>query len=165
MSGLPEPDRPRLAAKHNGVIPAPHHSIKAARYLSDGYQMTRRDPLPPRRRELRYVPDGDNLAPDQDLAGILSDTSTMPQRSRGVIKAPVAGAATHRVCLSDIAAPRDLDTRTAAHRQARTVPLEHHRAPLCPAHGAKCGCLTSEAPPLTAEICGSAGASARVSAP
>ena len=74
MSGLPEPDRPRLAAKHNGVIPAPHHSIKAARYLSDGYQMTRRDPLPPRRRELRCVPDGDNLAPGQDLAGILSGT-------------------------------------------------------------------------------------------
>ena len=31
MSGLPEPDRPRLAAKHHGVIPAPHHSIRAAR--------------------------------------------------------------------------------------------------------------------------------------
>ncbi len=74
MSGLPEPDSPRLAAKHNGVIPAPHHSIKAARYLSDGYQMTRQDPLPPRRRELRCVPDGDNLAPGQDLAGILPGT-------------------------------------------------------------------------------------------
>jgi len=70
----PRAGQTRLAAKHNGVIPAPHHSIKAARYLSDGYQMTRRDPLPPRRRELRYLPDGDNLAPDQDLAGILSDT-------------------------------------------------------------------------------------------
>jgi hypothetical protein len=74
MSGLPEPDRPRLAAKHNSVIPAPHHSINAARYLSDGYQMTRRDPLPPWRREPRCVPDGDNLAPGQDLAGILSGT-------------------------------------------------------------------------------------------
>src|SRR5438046_885681 len=30
VSGLPEPDRPRLAAKHNGVIPAPDHSIRAA---------------------------------------------------------------------------------------------------------------------------------------
>jgi len=74
MSGLPEQDRPRLAVKHNGVVPAPHRSIRAARYLSDGYQMTRRDPLPPRRRELRCVPDGDNLAPGQDLAGILSGT-------------------------------------------------------------------------------------------
>jgi uncharacterized protein with GYD domain len=70
---LPEPDRRRLAAKHNGVIPAPHHN-RAARYLSDGYQMTRRDPLPPRRRELRCVPDGGNLALGQDLAGILFDT-------------------------------------------------------------------------------------------
>jgi hypothetical protein len=35
MSGLPEPGRPRLAAKHNGVMPAPH-GIRAARYLSDG---------------------------------------------------------------------------------------------------------------------------------
>jgi len=74
VSGLPEPDRLPLAAKHNGVVPAPHHSIRAARYLSDGHQMTRRDPLPPRRRELRCVPDRDNLAPRQDLAGILSGT-------------------------------------------------------------------------------------------
>jgi len=74
VSRLPEPDRLPLAAKHNGVVPAPHHSIRAARYLSDGHQMTRRDPLPPRRRELRCVPDRDNLAPRQDLAGILSGT-------------------------------------------------------------------------------------------
>jgi hypothetical protein len=83
MSGLPEPHRLRLAAKHNGVIPAPHHSIRAARYLSDGYQMTRQNPLPPRRRELRCVPDGDNLAPGQDPASIL--------RHRARCRSAVAG--------------------------------------------------------------------------
>ena len=53
--------------------------------------------------------------------------STMPQRSRGVIKAPALEAATHRVCPSDIPASRDLDSRTAAHDHARTVALEHHK--------------------------------------
>ena len=61
VSRLPEPDSPSLVAKHNGVVPAPHHSVRAAGYLSDGYQMTRRDPLPLRGRELRGVSDGDNL--------------------------------------------------------------------------------------------------------
>lgn len=61
VSRLPEPDSPSLVAKHNGVVPAPHHSVRATGCLSDGYQMTRRDPLPPRGRELRGVSDGDNL--------------------------------------------------------------------------------------------------------
>ena len=61
VSRLPEPDSASLVAKHNGVVPAPHHSVRAAGYLSDGNQMTRRDPLPPRGRELRGVSDGDNL--------------------------------------------------------------------------------------------------------
>jgi len=37
VSRLPEPDSPSLVAKHNGVVPAPHHSVRAAGYLSDGY--------------------------------------------------------------------------------------------------------------------------------
>jgi hypothetical protein len=40
MGWLPEPDRPRLAAEHNGVVPTPHHHRGGARCLSDGYQMT-----------------------------------------------------------------------------------------------------------------------------
>src|SRR6516165_2473347 len=68
----------------------------------------------------------------------------MPQPSRGVIKAPVVEAATHRVCLSDITTSCDLDSRTAAHGKARTVTLESYRNTLRPAHGAKCGCLTSK---------------------
>ena len=40
MGWLPEPDRPRLAAEHNGVVPTPHHHSGGARCLSDGYQMT-----------------------------------------------------------------------------------------------------------------------------
>ena len=63
VSRLPKADRPRLIAKHNGVVPAPHHCVGAARYLSDGYQVTGRDPLRPGPRELRRVPDGYNLAP------------------------------------------------------------------------------------------------------
>lgn len=39
--------------------------------LSNGYQMARQHALPPGRQELRCVPDGDGLAPGQDLAGIL----------------------------------------------------------------------------------------------
>jgi hypothetical protein len=63
VSRLPKADRPRLIAKHNGVIPTPHHCVGAARHLSDGYQVTGRDPLRPGPRELRCVPDGHNLAP------------------------------------------------------------------------------------------------------
>lgn len=37
---LPKPDRRRLVAKHNGVVPTPHYCVRAARHLSDGYQMT-----------------------------------------------------------------------------------------------------------------------------
>jgi hypothetical protein len=40
VSWLPEPDRRRLVAKHDGVIPTPHYCAGAARHLSDGYQMT-----------------------------------------------------------------------------------------------------------------------------
>jgi hypothetical protein len=40
VTRLPQPDTPRLVAEHNGVIPAPHHGARAARSLSDGYQMT-----------------------------------------------------------------------------------------------------------------------------
>src|SRR5215469_5221232 len=71
---LPEPDSPRLAAKHYGVIPAPHHSLRAAGRLGEGDQMTRRDPFPPRARELRGIPAGDNLTRGRDLAVILFDT-------------------------------------------------------------------------------------------
>jgi hypothetical protein len=63
VSRLPKADRPRLIVKHNGVIPTPHHCIGAARHLGNGYQVTGRDPLRPGPRELRCVPDGDNLAP------------------------------------------------------------------------------------------------------
>jgi hypothetical protein len=71
---LPEPDRAWVAAKHNGVVPAPYRHGRKARCLSDGYQMTRRYPRPARRRELRRVPDGDNLTAGQDLAGIFLST-------------------------------------------------------------------------------------------
>jgi hypothetical protein len=74
MGRLPELDRSRVAAKHNGVVPAPYHYRGGAWCLSDGYQMTGQYPLPPRRRELRCVPDVDNLASGQDLARILLGT-------------------------------------------------------------------------------------------
>jgi hypothetical protein len=64
VSRLPKAGSPRLIAKHNGVIPTPHHCIGAARHLNDGYQVTGRYPLGPGLRELRCVPDGDNVAPD-----------------------------------------------------------------------------------------------------
>ncbi len=73
VSRFPKPDGPRLIAKHNGVIPTPDHYIGAARHLSDGYQVTGRDPLRPRPRELRCVADRDNLTLGQDLADILFD--------------------------------------------------------------------------------------------
>jgi len=63
VSRLPKADRPRLIVKHNGVVPTPHHCVGAARQLSDGYQVTGRDPFRPGPRELRRVPDGHNLAP------------------------------------------------------------------------------------------------------
>ena len=44
------------------------------------------------------------------------------------------------------------------HQRARLKPE------LCPGQLAMCDCRTSEAPPLTAEICGSAGASVRAGA-
>src|SRR5580658_4588120 len=71
MGRLPEPDRPRLAADHNRVVPTPHHHSRGTRCFSNGHQMTRRDPLPPQHRELRCVPDGNNPAPGENLAGIL----------------------------------------------------------------------------------------------
>jgi len=37
MGWLPEPDRSRLAANHDGVVPTPHHHSRTARCLSDGY--------------------------------------------------------------------------------------------------------------------------------
>jgi hypothetical protein len=37
MGGLPEPNRARVAAKHNSVVPAPYHHGGGARYPSDGY--------------------------------------------------------------------------------------------------------------------------------
>lgn len=70
---LPQSDRPRLMGEHHGVVPAPHHRIGAARHLGESYQVTGRDPLRPGLRELRCVPDGDNLTPGQDLADILFD--------------------------------------------------------------------------------------------
>jgi hypothetical protein len=41
MGRLPEPDRARVAAKHNGVVPAPDHHGGDARRHGDGYQVTR----------------------------------------------------------------------------------------------------------------------------
>ena len=37
VSWLPQPDALVLAANHHGVIPAPHHRIKAVWRLSDGH--------------------------------------------------------------------------------------------------------------------------------
>ena len=71
---LPEPDRIRVTAEHNGVVPAPYHHGGGTRCLSDGYQVTWQYPLPPRCRELRCVADGDDLTPGQDLARILLGT-------------------------------------------------------------------------------------------
>jgi hypothetical protein len=100
VSGLPQPDRSRLTAEHDGVIPAPHHNVRSARHLSDGYQVTRQDPLPARRRELRCVPDRANLPPGQNLAGILlgmqHDATT---QARGNQDIPSEGA-TGQVCAS-----------------------------------------------------------------
>jgi hypothetical protein len=73
VSRFPKPDGSRLIAKHNGVIPTPYHCIGAARHLSDGYQMTGRDPFRPGPRELRCVTDRDNLTLGQDSAYILFD--------------------------------------------------------------------------------------------
>ncbi len=89
VSRLPKPDRPRLIGKHNGVIPTPHHCIGAVWHLSDGYQVAGRDPLRPGPRELRCVPDGDNLTLGQDLAGILFDTQhDAAAESRGSERVP-----------------------------------------------------------------------------
>ena len=88
VSRLPEQDSLHLVAKHDGVVPTPHHYTSDARHLSDSYQMTRRDPLPPRSRELRCVPDRDDLALGQDLAGILlgtqHDAAAEPRGTRRV---------------------------------------------------------------------------------
>ena len=151
MSGLPEPHRLRLAAKHNGVIPAPHHSIRAARHLSagprspgktrslrgagncDAYRTETTSPWPgPGRHPLRHGPRYRSAS-----RGVIkarprsSHSSSMPERHPRV---------------------RDLDSRTAAHDHARTVALEHHREPPRRAHGANCGCLTRRA--LATASCG-----------
>jgi len=73
VSRLPEPHRLGLVAQYNGVVPTPQHYIDTARHLSDSYQMTRRNPLRPRGREVRGVPDGGNLTSAQDLAEFLFD--------------------------------------------------------------------------------------------
>jgi hypothetical protein len=115
VSRLPEPDSPSLVAQHNGVVPAPHHSVSTAGYLSDGYQMTRRDPLPPRGRELRGVSDGDNLTFGQDPAGILLDTQhDAAAQSRGNQGAPVIESVTHRVCRAASPRPATLTRQRAA---------------------------------------------------
>jgi hypothetical protein len=78
VSGLPQPDRLSLVAQHDGVIPTPQHYIGTARHLSEGYQVTRRNPPGPRRREMRCVPDGGNLTLGQYLADILFGTQDDP---------------------------------------------------------------------------------------
>ncbi len=87
MGRLPEPDRARVAAQHNGVVPAPDHHGGDARRPGHGYQMTRQHPLPPRRRKLRCVPDGYHLPRGQNLAGILPgiehDAAPQPRRAQG----------------------------------------------------------------------------------
>jgi hypothetical protein len=87
MGRLPEPDGARVAAQHNGVVPAPDHHGGDARCPGDRDQMTRQNPLPPRRRELRCVPDGYNLAAGHHLAGILlgmeHDAAAEPRGARG----------------------------------------------------------------------------------
>ena len=94
VSRLPKPDGPRLVAKHNGVIPTPHHCMGAARHLSDGYQVAGRDPLRPGPWELRCVPDGDNLTLGPDLAEILFDTQhNAAVESRG--RERIAGRSSH----------------------------------------------------------------------
>ncbi len=40
VSRLPKADTSRLIAKHNGVIPTPHHCVGAAWHLSNGHQVT-----------------------------------------------------------------------------------------------------------------------------
>jgi hypothetical protein len=121
MGRVPEPDRARVAAKHNGVVPAPYHHGAGTRCLSDGYQMTRQYPLPPRRRELRRVPDGDNLAAGQDLARILLgtdyDAAAKPHHAKRPIQA------------SRRASRRPNEPR--AWRRCRLAVKHEHRAASC----------------------------------
>jgi len=88
-----------LAAKHHCVIPAPHHRIRAAWHLSDGHQMAWRDPFLSRGGELRGVPDKTICPLARTWQSSSSTLSTMPQRSRGAVKEPLAEGVTHRACL------------------------------------------------------------------
>jgi hypothetical protein len=40
MCGLPKPDKARLLAEHDGVVPSPDHRFSAVRRARDRYEMT-----------------------------------------------------------------------------------------------------------------------------
>jgi hypothetical protein len=74
VSRFPQPGGTSFISKHNGVIPTPDHCVRATRHLGDSHQMTGRDPLGPWLRELRRIPNGDNLTLGQDSADVFFDT-------------------------------------------------------------------------------------------
>ena len=105
VSRFPEPGGSRLIAKHDGVIPTPHHCSGTARHVSDGYQVTGRDPLRPGPRELRRVTDRDNLTRGHDLAYILFDAQhDAAVESRGSERVP--GRSSHSASMPRRPRPR-----------------------------------------------------------
>jgi hypothetical protein len=127
VTGLPQADRPSLMADYDGVIPTPHHHTGAARHLSDGYQVTRRDPLRARPRELRCVPDGDKTAPGQHMAGLFFDTqhdgAVESRRSQRVLLGSSHPASVPRRprCAPPLFVAITRSSRNAANREERPL--------------------------------------------
>jgi len=72
---LPEPDKITPGAEHDSVIPPPDNRQRGVRRGRDGHQVTRGDPLSPRRGESRHVPDRGQPPGPQYLARILPNKS------------------------------------------------------------------------------------------
>ncbi len=89
MRWLPQPDKASLFAEHDGVVPPPDHRLSTVRRGRDGYQVTGRHPLRPRRREGLRESNRGRLSRPENLTCILlnaqNDSATQRRGSKALI--------------------------------------------------------------------------------
>jgi len=122
VGGLPEPDKARLFAEHDGVVPPPDHRLSAVRRGRDGYQVTGRHPLRPRRRERLGVSNRGKLAGPENLTGILLNMQNDPATQQRGIETSIrrsshASSVSRRIGSQQTAANQWAGVREAARKE------------------------------------------------